>query len=270
MTKRERVWLITGASGGLGSAFVRSALSAGDRVAAISRAQLDTAEPNTRSWVADVADADQIRQVVDEVVDAFGRVDIVVNNAGYAEPGAFEELPDAALRRQFEVNFFGAANVVRAVLPHLRAARAGHILQISSLAGQIGAAGMSAYTSSKHALEGLSVSLAAELSPLGIHVTIVEPGATATGFRQRWAERQRPASALADYDHVAAALAHTGASYRPPSEPDQIAQAVLALAGLEKPPIRIAVGADAVEGIGRARRQQLDDLETYRGFPSSR
>ncbi|ROS38458.1 SDR family oxidoreductase [Amycolatopsis thermoflava] len=263
MTGQERVWLITGASGGIGASLVDAALAAGDRVAALSRAPADD-RARLRWWSADLTDPTRTREAVDGAVAAFGRLDVVVNNAGYAEPGAFEELSDDALRRQFEVNFFGAAHVLRAALPHLRAARRGRVVQISSLAGQTGAPGMSAYTASKHALEGLSVSLAAELAPLGIALTIVAPGATATGFRRRWVGKGRPARALADYDRVATALEHTGESYRPPSRPEDIARAVLALVEMPDPPLRLVVGRDALAAVSRMLAGRLDELEAYR------
>ncbi|WP_346051653.1 SDR family oxidoreductase [Amycolatopsis dongchuanensis] len=245
----KRVWLVTGASGGLGSALVHAVRAAGDEVFAISRKSVDISDP------------EQVRRAVAGAVTALGRIDVVVNNAGYAAAGAFEELSDSALREQFEVNFFAAANVLRATLPYLRAARSGHIVQISSLTGQIGAPGMSAYTASKHALEGLSVSLAEELAPFGIQVSIVEPGAVNTGFRRSWAERERPGT-IADYDDLAARLDRMGRDARRPTEPEEVAAAIIALVGLPQPPLRLTVGSDASAGIRAARIRQLADLET--------
>ncbi|GDY58526.1 hypothetical protein SVIO_091490 [Streptomyces violaceusniger] len=201
----SRVWLVTGASGGLGQALVSEVLSSGERVIAVTRDDeplqpLTAAFPGRlRTVSVGITDAGTLRPVLDDAITGFGRVDVVVNNAGYALAGPFEELDDMELRAQFEVNFFAAANVLRAALPYLRAAKAGRVLQISSLAGQIGAPGMSAYTASKHALEGLSVSLAAELTPLGIRTTIVEPGAARTDFRANWASRLPGSAALPDY-----------------------------------------------------------------------
>ncbi|MER6989257.1 SDR family NAD(P)-dependent oxidoreductase [Saccharopolyspora hirsuta] len=245
----RRIWLLTGASGGLGSALARAASAGGDEVFAISRKSVDINDP------------EQVRRAVAEAVAALGRIDVVVNNAGYAAAGAFEELSDSALREQFEVNFFAAADVLRATLPYLRAARSGHIVQISSLAGQIGAPGMSAYTASKHALEGLSVSLAEELAPFGIRVSIVEPGAINTGFRRSWAERERPGT-IADYDDLAARLDHIGRDARRPTEPEEVAAAIIALVDLPEPPLRLVVGSDAAAGIRAARTRQLAELET--------
>ncbi|MEU5268952.1 SDR family oxidoreductase [Streptomyces hygroscopicus] len=210
-----RVWLITGASGGLGRALVAEVLGAGERVVAVSRdgeplRPLAADHPGRLlTSSVDITDADALRQALDGPIARFGRLDVVVNNAGYALAGPLEELDDAELRAQFEVNFFAAVNVLRAALPHLRAAKAGRVLQISSLAGQIGAPGMSAYTASKHALEGLSVSVAAELAPLGIRTTIVEPGAARTGFRANWASRLPAGGAIPDYLPVHEALARS-------------------------------------------------------------
>ncbi|MFF9858844.1 SDR family NAD(P)-dependent oxidoreductase [Streptomyces tendae] len=157
----------------------------------------------------------------------------VVNNAGYPLAGPFEELEDTKLRAQFEVNFFAAANVLRAALPHLRAAKAGRVLQTSTLVGQIGALGMSAsHTAGKHALEGLGVSLAAELTPLGIRTAIVEPGAIGIDFRANWASRLHSSAAVPDYLSVREALtlrearSATPPAWPRPSSPSPICRAL--------------------------------------------
>ncbi|MEU2305742.1 SDR family oxidoreductase [Streptomyces misionensis] len=272
----SRVWLVTGASGGLGRAVVGEVLSAGERVIAVTRDDgplrpLTAAFPGRlRTVSVDITDAGALRAVLDDAITGFGRLDVVVNNAGYALAGPFEELDDTELRAQFEVNFFAAANVLRAALPYLRAAKAGRVLQISSLAGQIGAPGMSAYTASKHALEGLSVSLAAELAPLGIQVTIVEPGAARTDFRANWASRLPSSAALPDYLPVHEALARSaGAVGGQVGDPARMAQALVALADMPSPPLRLPLGSDALAGIDNARSDQLEELRRFATLSAS-
>ncbi|MFC9224200.1 SDR family oxidoreductase [Streptomyces hygroscopicus] len=271
-----RVWLITGASGGLGRALVAEVLGAGERVVAVSRDDeplrpLAAAHPGRLlTSSVDITDADPLRQALDGAITRFGRLDVVVNNAGYALAGPLEELDDAELRAQFEVNFFAAVNVLRAALPHLRAAKTGRVLQISSLAGQIGAPGMSAYTASKHALEGLSVSVAAELAPLGIRTTIVEPGAARTGFRANWASRLPTGGAIPDYLPVHEALARSaGAAGGQIGDPVRMAQALVALADMPNPPLRLPLGSDALAGIENTRSDQLAELRRYAPLSAS-
>ncbi|MFF0463845.1 SDR family oxidoreductase [Streptomyces mexicanus] len=272
----SRVWLVTGASGGLGQALVSEVLSSGERVIAVTRDDgplqpLTAAFPGRlRSVSVDITDAGTLRPALDDAISGFGRLDVVVNNAGYALAGPFEELDDMELRAQFEVNFFAAVHVLRAALPHLRAAKAGRVLQISSLAGQLGAPGMSAYTASKHALEGLSVSLAAELIPLGIRTTIVEPGAARTDFRANWASRLPSSAALPDYLPVHEALARSaGAVGGQVGDPARMAQALVALAGMPNPPLRLPLGSDAVTGIENARSDQLEELRRFANLSAS-
>ncbi|MGZ0199110.1 SDR family oxidoreductase [Streptomyces sp. RM1] len=272
----SRVWLVTGASGGLGRAVVGEVLSAGERVIAVTRGDgplrpLTAAFPGRlRTVSVDITDAGALRAALDDAITGFGRLDVVVNNAGYALAGPFEELDDTELRAQFEVNFFAAANVLRAALPYLRAAKAGRVLQISSLAGQIGAPGMSAYTASKHALEGLSVSLAAELTPLGIRMTIVEPGAARTDFRANWASRLPSSATLPDYLPVHEALARSaGAVGGQVGDPARMAQALVALADMPSPPLRLPLGSDALAGIDNARSDQLEELRRFATLSAS-
>ncbi|MFE0759674.1 SDR family oxidoreductase [Streptomyces smyrnaeus] len=272
----SRVWLVTGASGGLGQALGSEVLSSGERVIAVTRGDgplqpLTAAFPGRlRTVSVDITDAGTLRPVLDDAITRFGRLDVVVNNAGYALACPFEELDDVELRAQFEVNFFAAANVLRAALPHLRAAKAGRVLQISSLAGQTGALGMSAYTAGKHALEGLSVSLAAELTPLGIRTTIVEPGAIRTDFRANWASRLPSGAALPDYLPVHEALARSAATAGGQiGDPARMAQALVALTDMPSPPLRLPLGSDALAGIENARSGQLQELRRFATLSAS-
>jgi NAD(P)-dependent dehydrogenase (short-subunit alcohol dehydrogenase family) len=262
-----RVWLITGTSSGFGRAIARAALDHGDRVVATARRVDDVADlaAHERVRVAplDVTDTASVRAAVDLAVDAFGRIDVVVNNAGYGSRGAFEEFTEQQIRDQFEVNVFGALAVTRAVLPVMRARRSGHVIQMSSVAGVRAALGGSAYSGTKMALEGVSEGLAAEVAPLGIRVTMIEPGPFRTDFAGRSPMRAQP---LPDYAEVLDASRERFAALdgTQPGDPVRAARAVVAVADLADPPLRLPLGAAAFDGIRerlRARLAELDDVE---------
>src|SRR5271166_5467046 len=191
------VWLITGCSGGLGRALATHVLARGHRLVATSRkpTQLDdlvARHPETcRALALDVTEPSQVKAAIAQAVAAFGRIDVVVNNAGYGLVGALEELSDEQIARNLDANFFGALEVIRAALPILRAQHSGHIVNISAAAVISNYAGFSIYGAAKWALEGVSESLAAELKPLGIKVIIVQPGPFRTEFSGRTREKPR-------------------------------------------------------------------------------
>src|SRR5215469_10921659 len=180
------VWLITGSSRGLGRALTVAALAAGDLVVATARdpeTLADLADPRLRTFPLDVTDPAAAEAAVRFAIDSFGRLDVLVNNAGYANSTAIEQTPPDDFRAQIEANFFGVVNVTKAALPIFREQRSGHVIQISSVGGRVGGTpGLGAYQSAKFAVEGFSEVLHNEVAPLGIHVTIVEPGA----FRTDW------------------------------------------------------------------------------------
>jgi NAD(P)-dependent dehydrogenase (short-subunit alcohol dehydrogenase family) len=183
------VWFITGSSRGIGYELAKAVLAAGHRLVATARRPDDLAAlvaqygERVRAVALDVTDPASARAAVQQAVEAFGRLDVVVNNAGYGNIASIEEGDDADFRAQMETNFYGVANVTRAALPVLRTQRSGHIIQISSIGGRVGSPGLAAYQSAKWAVEGFSEVLSKEVAPLGIKVTIVEPG----GFRTDWA-----------------------------------------------------------------------------------
>jgi NAD(P)-dependent dehydrogenase (short-subunit alcohol dehydrogenase family) len=263
-----RVWLITGTSSGLGRALARAALDRGDRVVATARstdriADLEREFPDRAVAVAlDVTDRDQAREAVDAAVRAFGRIDVLVNNAGYGVLGAVEELTDDELRRQFETNLFGALNVTRAALPQLRRQRSGHVVQLSSLSAIVANPGEGAYVASKAALEGVSESLAKELAPLGIRVTILQPGPFRTDFAGRSLERAEP---LDDYgDTVGAArelLRELDGNQ--PNDPTRGAEAIIRAVDADEPPLHLALGADAIEAIRTTLDQRRAELDAW-------
>jgi NAD(P)-dependent dehydrogenase (short-subunit alcohol dehydrogenase family) len=270
-----RVWLITGASSGLGRALAEAALGAGDRVIATARdpQRLDELTGRYRGQAIaarlDVTDADEARAAVDDGLAAFGRLDIVVNNAGYGLFGALEELPADELRREFETNVFAALNVTRAALPQLRRQRSGHIVQISSLEGITPiAAGEAAYAATKFAVEGLAEALAKEIAHLGIKVTIVEPGPLRTDFAAG-AIAQAPHSG--DYaDSVGKALEwFEGLSGRQPNDPSRVAAAIIEAVASPEPPLRLALGPEAVEAIREKLSSQRRDLDAWERLSAS-
>jgi len=263
-----RTWLITGASRGLGRAIARGVLEAGHNVVATARdpariADLCAVFPDRAAAVAlDVTDEAAARLAVETAIARFGRLDVVVNNAGYADLGSIEDLPPADFRRQVETNFFGAVNVTRAALPAMREQGSGHFFQISSIGARAGAAGLSGYQAAKWALEGFSEVLFREVSPLGIKVTIIEPG----GFRTDWAgssmrivpirpEYEASIRPLADY-----LRSHTG---KEPGDPAKAAEVLLEVAEMDEPPMRLLLGSDALRNAGMANAWRAAEDEKW-------
>jgi NAD(P)-dependent dehydrogenase (short-subunit alcohol dehydrogenase family) len=249
-----RTWLITGASAGLGRELVKATLEHGDCVVATSRRpeQLDdlTATHRDRllSVALDVTDPDAARAVVARAVEAFGSVDVVVNNAGYATMSAIEEFPQEQFRAEIDTNLFGVVNVTRAALPVLRGRRSGHILQISSIGGRVGGTpGLGAYQTAKFAVAGFSEVLANEVAPLGIRVTVVEPG----GMRTRWAAGATEAQVQVgeDYRETVGEWVRSLTSYAgtEPSDPARVAKALVDLVESGDAPRRLLIGSDALE-----------------------
>ncbi|GHO64427.1 short-chain dehydrogenase/reductase [Ktedonobacter sp. SOSP1-52] len=270
----KRVWLITGCSSGFGQAFAQAVIAHGDHLIATARhveqiEALTGAQPDqVRALELDVTNARQAQETVKAALDTFGHIDVLVNNAGYGLFGAFEELSEAQIRQQMEVNLLGAMNVTRAVLPSLRAQGWGHLVQISSLGGLAGFAGNSAYSASKFALEGWSEVISRELAPFGIKVTIVEPG----GFRTEWAGRSMiKAAPLAAYDVVMTERREgmEQANGRQPGDPARAAQAIIAVVESEHPPLRLPLGTDAVTIIRQHLQQQLSDLDRWESLSCS-
>jgi NAD(P)-dependent dehydrogenase (short-subunit alcohol dehydrogenase family) len=254
-------WLITGCSTGFGREIARAALHAGHSVAVTARraeAVQDLVECFGDQGVAlalDVTDADQISAAVGAAEAAFGGIDVLVNNAGHGYLSAVEEGEDAEVRNLFDVNFFGAVNMIKAVLPAMRARRRGHIVNISSMTGLVANPPNAYYSSTKFALEAVTEALAAEVRPLGIQVTAVEPGA----FRTDWATRSMKESGtpIADYEDVAARkdLIKQFADHLP-GDPTKVAEAVLMLTGLDEPPLRLLLGRDVL----KAMRDKIAEL----------
>ncbi|MFF5083470.1 oxidoreductase [Actinoplanes sp. NPDC000266] len=261
--------LITGVSGGLGRAFAVAALYAGHTVAGTVRGEADAAAftrlhpERAHARLLDVTDDDAVLAVVAGVEKEIGPVDVLIANAGYGLEGTFEETPLSALRAQFDVNVFGAAATIQAVLPFMRERRRGHILAVSSMGGLAGFPGVSAYCASKYALEGLLESLGPEIAGFGIHVTAVEPGS----FRTEWAGRSmvRAPRTIADYDEVFDPIraGRRRASGNQLGDPARAAAAVLRVIREPRPPRHLVLGSDALRVVRAGRAAVDDDLSRW-------
>ena len=249
----NKVWYVTGASKGLGLALVKKLLQNGYKVAATSRniEELKKAVDNNTAdffpFAVDLVNEASVQKSIEQAVEYFGNIDVVVNNAGYGLVGALEELSDAEARANFEVNVFGSLNVIRKVMPHLRKQQSGHIFNIASIGGFTGAfPGFGIYCATKFAVHGFTESLAAEAKPFGIHATVVSPGYFRTSFLTD-SSLQVSENALAEYPHVRAMQdAHQhNINFKQPGDPDKAADVMIAVAAQSNPPLHLFLGADA-------------------------
>lgn len=247
-----KTFFITGVSSGFGRALAHAALDDGHVVIGTVRHEADRSafealKPGrSHGVILDVTDVDRVEGVVAEAETRHGPVDVLVNNAGYGHEGVFEESPISEMRRQFEVNVFGAVAVMQAFVPRFRQRRKGHIINITSMGGFITMPGISYYCGSKFALEGITEVVAKELQPFGVHVTAVAPGS----FRTDWAGRsmQRSPRTIADYDALFDPIraARQEKSGRQLGDPDKAARAMLALVDMPEPPVHLLLGSDAL------------------------
>ncbi len=264
----HRVWLITGASSGFGRAIVEAALARGDSVAAgVRGTQAFDALPDGAHPVAlDVTVPDQREAAVAETVARFGRIDVLVNNAGRTQVGAVEETTEEELRSLFELHFFAPTALTRLVLPHMRRQREGAIVQMSSVGGQTTAPGFGAYCATKFALEGLTETLRDEVAGFGIVTLIVEPGAFRTGLFRPGAAYE--SEAMPEYaDTVGPTRAYVrGNDGVQPGDPAKAAQAILAALDAHEPPLRLVLGADAIGTIEQRLASVSDELAAWRAL----
>ncbi|WP_341364156.1 oxidoreductase [Thalassospira sp. SN3W] len=255
--------LITGVSSGFGRAFATAAIAEGHHVIGTVRKQGDLAAftalspAQTTGIILDVTDFDAIPGAVEKIETDIGPIDVLINNAGYGHEGLLEESPLAELEAQFRVNVFGAVAMIKAVLPHMRQRRRGHILNVTSMGGFITMPGISYYCGSKFALEGISETLASEVVGLGIHVTAIEPGS----FRTDWAGRSmvRSDRSISDYDALFDPIrkAREAKSGNQAGDPAKAAKAVMDILNAPNPPVHLLLGRDALSLV----RTKLDDLQ---------
>ncbi len=268
MTKDQPIWFITGCSTGFGHELVLAALRHDYRVVATARKPETLSQfitnPNVMVAPLDVTNPDHISASVAAATARFGRIDVLVNNAGYGYLSAVEEGEDEEVRAMFEANFFGLANMTKAVLPAMRVRRSGHIVNISSQGGLIGFPGIGYYNATKFAVEGLSEALAKECAPLGIKVTIVEPGP----FRTDWAGRSLkvPKVPIADYADTAGARrdAIHGYSGTQPGDPVRAAEAIITAVSHPKPPLHLVLGRPAWTSVQNKFKEFATELETWK------
>ncbi len=271
-----RTWFVTGASRGLGADIVRAVLAAGDRVVATARNRqglVETLGPdadNLLSLALDVTRPDQVQAAVDAALARFGRIDVLVNNAGYGHLSVFEESTAADAQAQYDTNVFGLMHVTRAVLPAMRAQRSGRIFNISSVGGIVGGESGALYCASKFAVEGFSESLAGEVRRFGIHVTVVEPGFFRTDFLEPTSVRHA-SHAIADYAQVAADLKafYDARSRNQAGDPQRLGQALVTLANAERPPVRWCAGTDALAMVQTKIDSLQGELDAWRDLSAS-
>ncbi|MEU2030270.1 SDR family NAD(P)-dependent oxidoreductase [Nocardia amamiensis] len=260
------VWFVTGASSGIGRELVRQALEAGEAVAAVARHAAALGELGDADMLltidADVRDETAVRKAVEQTVARFGRIDVVANNAGYGLFGAVEEAADAQARAIFDTNVFGVLNVLRATLPVLRRQRSGHILQGSSYFGQTATPGVGLLAATKYAVEGLSDALVAEVAPLGIKVTLIQPGMTATPFLSNL---DTATATQADYDQTVRAVQQAIEALPTSafSGVDRVAAGIRTAVASENPPLRLALGVAGADHMRTALTTRIAELDEW-------
>jgi NAD(P)-dependent dehydrogenase (short-subunit alcohol dehydrogenase family) len=265
----QMTWFITGSSRGFGREIAKAALKRGDRVVATARKsdQLDDLlkeyGEQVLTFALDVTDSAAANRAIDAAINSFGSLDIVVNNAGYADSAPIEEMSEESFRDQIETNLFGVVNVTKAALPIFHQQRSGHFLQFSSIGGRVGGSpGLGAYQTAKFAVEGFSEVLNAEVKPLGIKVTIVEPG----GFRTDWGGSSMHTSTVGpDYEETVGAMNRfresTVSTWR--GDPMRAANILLDLVDLDEPPLRLLLGDGAVRSADKSSRERAAEAERW-------
>jgi len=265
-----KVFLVTGSSRGLGRQIAEKVLAAGNQLVATARKPEQLADlvdrygDRVRAVELDVTDPVAARAAVRTAVDAFGRLDVVVNNAGYANVASFEDMTDEDFRAQLDTNLFGVVNVTRAALPFLREQGSGHVIQVSSIGGRMTTPGLSAYQAAKFAVGGFSEVVAAEVAPLGIKVTVLEPG----GMRTDWAGPSMTVHPVsAPYEPsvgTVVRMLRSSLVTNAAGDPAKVADVVLTVADLDEPPVRLLLGSDAVRYAELVERARAESDATWR------
>jgi NAD(P)-dependent dehydrogenase (short-subunit alcohol dehydrogenase family) len=269
------IWFITGASRGFGALIAKEALAAGDAVVATARNPQSVEQslgthPQLLSVALDVTQEAQAQSAAAKAIERFGRIDVLLNNAGFGLLGAVEEATQEEISRLYATNVFGLLAVTRAVLPHMRRQRSGHVINISSIGGYAASPGWGIYCSTKFAVEGLTEALAIELRPLGIHATVVEPGFFRTDFLDARSLSVSP-NAIPDYDETVGAMRNFAAhaNHAQPGDPAKLAKAMLTLVNTADPPVRMPFGSDTVARIEAKNASVSEELERWRSLSLS-
>lgn len=275
----RKVWMITGASRGFGAEISKAVLASGDKLVATARntsslAHLENSATGAGSGflavALDVTDEAQVFDAVQAAMKQFGRIDVLVNNAGYGLLGAVEESSAAEVERLYRTNVFGLLNVTRAVLPIMRKQRAGHIINFSSLGGYSSAPGFGVYCSTKFAVEGITEALYGEVAPLGIHVTVVEPGYFRTDFLDA-SSLVETAGRIPDYAATVGKVRQSAATHnhQQPGDPVKLGQAIVQLANAAEPPVRLPLGTDTLRRIAEKNAFVQGETEKWRALSVS-
>ena len=265
----EKVWFITGSNSGFGRSLTEAVLAKGDNVVATTRhpevmEDLVKQYPDTVKAVRlDITKSDEISAAIDTALETFGQIDVLVNNAGFGTLGAVEEVSEDQFRNQFEVNCFGTLKLTQALLPHFRQRQCGHILNISSVGGFTSFPGTGIYSSTKFAIEGFSEALAKEIAPLGIKLTLVEPGAFRTEFAGD--SLATPENLIDDYEETAHKFLQQQEqmSGQQPGDPDKAAQAMIKAVESDNPPLRLVLGEDALQATRKKMESFQKELEAW-------
>ena len=273
----KKIWFVTGASKGLGLALVKRLLNEGYRVAATSRnlsdlsKAVDTHSDQFLPLAVNIKNEESVQEAIELTISTFGKIDVVVNNAGYGLVGGLEELTDQEARDNFDVNVFGSLNVIRKALPYLREQKSGHILNISSIGGFTGRfPGFGIYCATKFAVNGLSESLAEEVKPFGIKVTIVQPGYFRTSFLSE-GSLVVPKHQIDAYQNVRDIqdFHQNSMDQQQAGDPDKAAAAMIAIVQAENPPVNLFLGEDAYNGANNKIASVQQELETWKELTTS-
>jgi NAD(P)-dependent dehydrogenase (short-subunit alcohol dehydrogenase family) len=274
MVNKQKTWFITGASRGFGLALTKRLLTHGDRVVATSRdlealrLSVGNDTGNFLPLQVDLTSDLAVREAIAHAIEHFENLDVVVNNAGYALVGSVEEMSDEEFRATMDVNFFGTVNVLRHLIPHFRSRRAGHIINISSIAGYTGIALASSYSASKYAVVGLTESLMKEVTPFDVKVTLLAPGEFRTNFMDEVSIRY-VSNRVREYQLDQTQQAWTEASGKQPGDPEKLVEIIEDIAAMEIPPQRLILGEDAYQLFTAQQRVESEDVEKYKALSLS-
>jgi NAD(P)-dependent dehydrogenase (short-subunit alcohol dehydrogenase family) len=266
---KQKVWLITGASKGLGLALTKLVLSQGDKVIATSRniedfkSSITEHQENFLPLKLDITSDKDVKNAIQQGIETFGRIDVVVNNAGYSLVGSMEEMTDEEFRQTVDVNLFGTVNIIRNAMPYLRAQQSGHIINISSNAGYVGFANASSYNAAKFAVAGLSEALAQEVNPFGIKVTVVAPGQFRTNFMDK-GSLTFAKNRIDVYGLDKAEKMWTDFSGQQAGDPEKLVKILTEIATLDNPPLRLLLGPDTYQLLTEHRKKEMQEFEAWK------